>query len=136
MVQKSPEQDIFDYFYSFSLKNQYKTYDYLPAKENNAPYPFVYVGNVQGVSGGSKTALNGSVVIDIDVWGNQKQRLTVSTMVDRFFHAAIGRIDGLNYVFYGKVQDQSKQIRVDTSVPNTVLVRGMLNLRLQILGVI
>lgn len=132
-IRKSPEQEIFDYFYAFSLKNGYRTYDYLPPEEEKAPYPFVYIGNVQGISGGTKTSLNGSVVINIDVWGSRKQRLTVSQMVERFFYESIGHISSKNYLFYGNMQEQDKQLRVDTSVPHTVLMRGMLTLRLQIM---
>ncbi|RHW46814.1 hypothetical protein DS832_04820 [Bombilactobacillus bombi] len=132
-IRKSPEQEIFDYFYAFSLKNRYRTYDYLPPEEDKVPYPFVYIGNVQGISGGTKTSLNGSVVINIDVWGSRKQRLTVSEMVERFFREAIGHVNSKNYLFYGNMQDQDKQLRVDTSVPHTILMRGMLTLRLQIM---
>lgn len=132
-IVKSPEQEIFDYFYAFSLYNHYSTFDYLPTEDVDPEYPFVYIGDVQGISGGTKSSLNGSVVINIDVWGTHTQRLVVSNMVNNFYHRAVGHITSKNYRFFGNLQGQSKQIIIDTTVPRTVLIRGILSLRLDII---
>lgn len=132
-LRKSPEQDMFDWFFKWSVNNGYDTYDYLPPESEHVAYPFVYVGNVQGVPDATKTELTGSVYLNIDIWGTRKQRLTVSQIVERFFHAAIGYIRTPNYFYYGQPNQQSKRLQLDTSVPNTILMRGLLELKLDIL---
>lgn len=134
MIQiTSPEQELYDYFYAFSQSAGYKTYDHLPMQQENAPYPFVIVGDIQVVPNATKTSLNGNVLITIDIWGDKKQRFTLSGMAERFFRAAIGQVITDDYRFYGRVEDQSKEFTQDQSVPNTVLNRATLILNLNIL---
>ncbi|OAU78887.1 phage major structural protein, partial [Lacticaseibacillus rhamnosus] len=111
----------------------YKTYDHLPMQQENAPYPFVIVGDIQVVPTATKTSLNGNVLITIDIWGDKKQRFTISDMAERFFRAAIGQVLTDDYRFYGRVEDQSKEFTQDQSVPDTVLNRATLILNLNIL---
>lgn len=96
-------------------------------------YPFVVVGDIQVVPNMTKTSLNGNVIITIDVWGDDEQRLTVSDMVERFFHAAIGTICTEHYHFYGRANEQSKELTQDQSVPNAVFNRGQVQLNLNIM---
>ncbi|WP_416353772.1 hypothetical protein ACNAN0_02505 [Agrilactobacillus fermenti] len=105
----------------------------MPMQNENVPYPFVVVGSLQTVSNATKTSINGQVILTIDCWGNSKMQLTISRMVDRIFHAAIGTIETTNYRFFGKVSAHEKQLLQDTSVPNTVLNRGLLTLRFEIM---
>ena len=134
MIQiTSPEQELYDYFYSFSKSSGYKTYDHLPMQQENAPYPFVIIGDIQVVPTATKTSLNGNVLITIDIWGDKKQRFTVSGMAERFFRAAIGQVLTKDYRFYGRVENQSKEFTQDESVNNTVLNRATLILNLNIL---
>ena len=134
MIQiTSPEQELYDYFYAFSQSAGYKTYDHLPMQKENAPYPFVIVGDIQVVPTATKTSLNGNVLITIDIWGDKKQRFTVSDMAERFFRSAIGQVLTDDYRFYGRVEDQSKEFTQDQSVPDTVLNRATLILNLNIL---
>lgn len=134
MIQiTSPEQELYDYFYAFSQSAGYKTYDHLPMQQENAPYPFVIVGDIQVVPTATKTSLNGNVLITIDIWGDKKQRFTVSDMAERFFRDAIGQVLTDDYRFYGRVEDQSKEFTQDQSVPDTVLNRATLILNLNIL---
>lgn len=102
-------------------------------QQENAPYPFVIVGDIQVVPNATKTSLNGNVLITIDIWGDKKQRFTVSSMAERFFRAAIGQVLTNDYRFYGRVEDQSKELTQDQSVPDTVLNRATLILNLNIL---
>ncbi len=134
MIQiTSPEQELYDYFYAFSQAAGYKTYDHLPMQKENAPYPFVIVGDIQVVPTATKTSLNGNVLVTIDIWGDKKQRFTVSNMAERFFRATIGQVLTDDYRFYGRVEDQSKEFTQDQSVPDTVLNRATLILNLNIL---
>nr|WP_275415078.1 hypothetical protein [Pediococcus pentosaceus] len=111
----------------------YDTYDYLPSQSKKVKYPFVYIGNLEEISSQTKTNLTGSVVLSIDCWGTPKQRLIISEMVERFFYASIGHVSTENYRFYGNAQQQSKRMQLDTSVPNSTLMRGMVTIELQIL---
>lgn len=130
---KSPEQELYDYFYTLSEKTGWTTYDHLPMKNENAPYPFVIVGNMESTSGGTKTSLNSNISLIIDVWGNAKQRLVVSNMAERFFRTAIGLVETDNYRFFGSINEQDKQLMQDTTVPDTVLNRGMVTLNLKMI---
>ena len=129
----SPEQELYDYFYAFSQSSGYKTYDHLPMQQENAHYPFVILGDIQVVPSATKTSLNGNVLITIDIWGDKKQRFTISDMAERFFRAAIGQVLTDDYRFYGRVEDQSKEFTQDQSIPDTVLNRATLILNLNIL---
>lgn len=132
-IRKSPMQDVYDYYFRLSKKLGYDTYDYLPPQNEKVKYPFVYVGNLEGTPSQTKTNLTGSVVLNIDCWGTPKQRLIISEMVEHFFYASIGRVNTENYRFYGDAQQQSKQVQLDTSVPNSTLMRGMVTIELKIL---
>lgn len=129
----SPEQELYDYFYAFSQDCGFKTYDHLPIETENAPYPFVIIGDMQTVPSVTKTSLNGNILLTIDIWGDKKQRFAVSNMSERFFYASIGQLLTDDYRFYGRVEDQSKEFTQDQSVPNTVLNRATLTLNLNIL---
>lgn len=129
----SPEQELYDYFYAFSQDCGFKTYDHLPMETENAPYPFVIIGDMQTVPSATKTSLNGNVLLTIDIWGDKKQRFAVSNMAERFFYTSIGQLLTDNYRFFGRVEDQSKEFTQDQSVPNTVLNRATLTLNLNIL---
>ncbi|WP_349305061.1 hypothetical protein [Latilactobacillus curvatus] len=130
---KSPEQELYDYFFKFALTNHWNTYDHLPMDNRPEMYPFVVVGDIQVVPNMTKTSLNGNVIITIDVWGDDEQRLTVSDMVKRFFHTAIGTICTEHYRFYGRANEQSKELTQDQSVPNVVFNRGQVQLNLNIM---
>lgn len=102
-------------------------------QNENAPYPFVIIGDMQVVPNATKTSLNGNVLITIDIWGDKQQRFTISNMAERFFRAAIGQVLTDHYRFFGHAEDQSKTFTQDQSMPNTVLNRAMVTLNLKIL---
>lgn len=129
---KSPEQELFDYFFKQSLTWGYETYDHLPMQSESVNYPFVIIGDIQTVTAGTKFSINNHVLVTIDIWGNQSQRLAISTMADRFFHAAVGFLNTTDYQFFGAVSDQEKQQTTDYSVENSILNRATLTLNLSI----
>lgn len=126
-------QDVYGYYLQLSKQLGYDTYDYLPPQSKKVKYPFVYIGNLEEIPSQTKTNLTGSVVLNIDCWGTPRQRLIISEMVERFFNASIGRVNTENYRFYGNAQQQSKRMQLDTSVPNSTLMRGMVTIELKIL---
>lgn len=128
----SPELDLYNYFFNLSQEFGFDTYDSLPAQEDNADYPFVVIGNADGVSGNTKTELTGSVNLNIDCWGTLKERLIISKMIERFFYASIGELNTESYRYYGEPQQQNKRLLTDNSVPNTQLLHGLVEIDLKI----
>ena len=128
---KSPEQSLFDYFYSLSESHGLPTFDYLPA-ESETPYPFVYIGQTQTQGQNNKYSRSDHIFLTIDVWGSKKQRKTVSEIADGLFNCAIGRIKTAEYEFYGRSNQQSKHMMIDTSVPNTVYQRGHIEIEMEV----
>ncbi|MBF7139927.1 hypothetical protein ITQ84_05925 [Pediococcus pentosaceus] len=131
-IIKSPMQDVYDYYFKLSKQFKYDTYDYLPASNEKVKYPFVVLSGIEDNKGNTKTELTGSIVLTIDCWGTPKQRSTIHEMVERFFHASIGHINTKNYSYYGQAQQQSTRILIDTSVPNSTLLHGIVTVELQI----
>ena len=128
---KSPEQSLFDYFYSLCLKHNLPTFDYLPV-ESESTYPFVYIGQTQTQGQNNKYSRSDHIFLTLDVWGSKKQRKTVSEIADGLFNCAIGKIQTAEYEFYGRSNQQSKQMMIDTSVPNTVYQRGHIEIEMEV----
>lgn len=128
---RSPEKALFDYFYSLSQKHDLPTFDYLPA-ESETSYPFVYIGQTQTQGHNNKYSRSDHIFLTIDVWGSKKQRKTVSEIADGLLNSAIGFVYTDIYKFYGQANQQSMQMMIDTSVPNTVFQRGNLQLELSV----
>ena len=128
---RSPEKALFDYFYSLSQKHDLPTFDYLPA-ESETSYPFVYIGQTQTQGHNNKYSRSDHIFLTIDVWGSKKQRKTVSEIADGLFNCAIGRIKTAEYEFYGRSNQQSKHMVIDTSVPNTVYQRGHIEIEMEV----
>lgn len=130
LIRKSPAQDVYDRYFMLSQKMGYDTYDYLPP--DKVKYPFVVMSSVEDNKNNTKTELTGSIVLTIDCWGTPKQRLTINEMVERFFYASVGHINTENYSYYGQAQQQSTRMLIDTSVPNSTLLHGIVTVELQI----
>lgn len=124
---------MYDYLFAWSQEQGFDTYDLLPVNDSKVPYPFVVIGDTQLVPGGTKTSLNGNVLVGVAIWGTRKQRFTINDMAERFFHAVLGPIETEHYRLNGLAADQSKQFTFDTSVANTVFSRATLDLNLRIL---
>ncbi|WP_333603538.1 hypothetical protein [Lactobacillus acetotolerans] len=127
---RSPSQEIYDYFFKVSKTLGYDTYDHLPI--DDVSYPFVNIAETQLVSDFSKTSLNGTIILAINVWGTYKQRLKVSTMCDAIHHQAIGHIDTDNYHFFAHVNAHSINLIEDNSVPDTSFIHGIMSLEFEI----
>ncbi|UPU32303.1 hypothetical protein [Pediococcus acidilactici] len=132
-IRKSPAQDVYDRYFKLSKQLKYDTYDYLPASNEKVKYPFVVLSGIEDNKGNTKTELTGSIVLTIDCWGTPKQRSTIHEMVERFFHASVGHVNTESYSYYGQAQQQSTRILIDTSVPNSTLLHGIVTVELQIL---
>lgn len=130
-MMKSPEQSLFDTVYQAILDLGYNVYDYLPPQEENVRYPFVVVGAVESVGNANKTALINKVSIHIDVWGTKENRIEVSTITDAIYMKLVNGLSSTEYSYKPRYNDNIKQLMQDTSVPNQVFNRGMLDLAYQ-----
>ena len=123
---------MFDYYYKLIQDKGLPVYDYLPLEDEPVTYPFVVISQTQTVVDNTKYSRNDRVFLTIDVWGSKKQRKTVSEIADGLLNSAIGFVYTDIYKFYGQANQQSMQMMIDTSVPNTVFQRGNLQLELSV----
>ena len=128
----SPQKCLFDYYYKLIQDKGLPVYDYLPLQDEPVTDPFVVISQTQTVVANTKYSRNDHVFLTIDVWGSKKQRKTVSETADGLLNSAIGFVYTDIYKFYGQANQQSMQMMIDTSVPNTVFQRGNLQLELSV----
>lgn len=123
------EQQIFDGIIRLFQKEGITTYPELPLKE--VPYPFVVVSEVQIVPKATSSTLLGTVHVRLDIWGDRKQRVNVSSIVTRSYH--IARL----------VPTEGKRLTLNTNASNgrilsdtstqSVLWHGIVDLEYQII---
>lgn len=129
----SPQKCLFDYYYKLIQDKGLPVYDYLPLQDEPVTYPFVVISQTQTVVDNTKYSRNDRVFLTIDVWGSKKQRKTVGEIADGLLNSAIGSVQTDVYKFYGLPKQQSLDMSIDTSVPNTVFQRGNLQLELSVI---
>lgn len=108
---KSPQQQVFDAIFKASVELGYNTFDYLP--DSSEGLPFVYVGEQFDQDRKTKQFLYGDVQQTIHIYGDQKKRREVSTMIDKL-KVAIRRIKRTEN-FYINVRNVTGQILIDDS---------------------
>lgn len=109
----SPEMEIFNELYKYSVKQGYDTYDYLPAEQENVPYPFVIIGDTSLTPDSTKNSLDGDLQLDIDVWGEASNRASVSNMVNDFIHEALSIKETTNYTLVIDIQRTESRLVTD-----------------------
>lgn len=129
----TPETELFNEFYSFCINNSFNTYDYLPPKEENAPYPFIVLGETQTVSDGTKSGLNGNLMFNIDFWNLATNRTDISAMMNDVFKHAINLDKTKHYRVAIDLQRTDQRLLTDYSVENQILLHGITNLTFNIL---
>lgn len=132
MSAKQPEQDLYDSLWTESKANGYKTFDYLPNLEDNPEFPFVQFDSTMTVPRATKTAALATVQMVINVWGSNKQRRAVSDISGQLFSFARTIRQLTSYHADCDLGASSLQIMRDTSIPNTMLWRGLLQLEFRI----
>lgn len=125
---KMPDQEIFDEIYKLCKSLLSDTYDVRPMTEVN--YPFIDLGGSQLVNRPTKTAIKGSVIQEVNVWGTVKQRKQVSDLIHQIFLEAVKIRHTPNYAVSVDIQQSNIQMQDDTST-NTRLIRGILELTIQ-----
>lgn len=122
----NPHMELYNALFIRSQELGFDTYDHLPLDGENAPYPFVVVGEMQTVKSATKTALQAEFYITCHVWGREEQRLKVSQMMAQLDDVQL--LYGKHYTFVQIFRDTDQQMMQDTSVPNTVLNHGVITL--------
>lgn len=79
-MMKSPQQTIYDAVFKASLDAGFRTFDFLPAKDER--YPFVYIGEQSDDDRVLKTAVLGEVRQTIHIYHKHTERGELAAMVD------------------------------------------------------
>ena len=130
---KSPQQELYDHVGGYSQSLGYDTYDHLPMQSENAPYPFVQVDGVTTVPVPNKSAIGAELSLTVNVWGNQEQRLDVDTMATALLMIGAKRFSTAHYRFKGVIGGSSVQMIQDTSVPDTLLHRAIVQMKFRLI---
>lgn len=134
MVNKAPEQALFDELFKASTLFKYSTYDHLPLGTEKATYPFVNIGEVQFVPMVTVGSIQGSLSLTVHIWGDAKQRKRVSDMMNALFLYAANLETVGDYRVQFRYNSSTTRLLDDTSVPNSILKHGMLELEYRLLG--
>lgn len=127
---KNPEQDLFDLLMIISKQLGYVTYDFRPAKD--VGYPFVEVGNVNLTPDTTKSVYLANLSIEVHVWGTQKQRTTVSKMMNAIFRQASILKNTNDHNFRINANSSTTQLIGDTST-DSFLWHGVIDLDIKLI---
>lgn len=128
---KALDQDLFDTLFKISKSLKYATYDMRPP--DSTAYPFVQIGDVQVTPRATKNVLVGSSFITIELFGDHTQRKLLSDMMEAIFMAAVNLRQLQGYRVAANISASSSRMSKDTSVPNTILWHGVIDLEYRIL---
>lgn len=128
---KSLDQDLFDTMFKISTALGYDTFDVRPP--SSTAYPFVQIGDVQVTPQATKDVLIGSTFITIELFGDHTQRKLLSDMMGAIFMAGISLRQLQGYRIAANINASSSRMAKDTSVPNSTLWHGIIDLEYRIL---
>lgn len=128
-MKKTPDQELFDYFFKQSIKLGFETYDHLVTDE--IPYPFVVIGEAQTIQLPTKSAMSAGVSLMIHVWGSQTQRQKISNAANEFIRIARNLTRTESFNWQNDYQASSSQIIEDTST-NEPLWHGVINIEMKL----
>jgi len=96
-MMKSPQQTIYDAVFKASRDAGFRTFDFLPAKDE--AYPFVYVGEQFDDDTVHKTVATGELRQTVHIYHTHKNRGEVSSMIGELKRRMwnLGKTEGLPF---------------------------------------
>lgn len=121
---KSPKIQLFNAVFNKSLNLGYGTYDYLPGKEEEVPYPFVHVaGSIGSDVFNNKEVITGNLSQTIHVWEMANNRVHFAEMIYNL-EIALRRLTQLDNYYVRLVSLDSNEIFDNTTTDN--LLHGVI----------
>jgi hypothetical protein len=121
---KSPKIQLFNAVFNKSLNLGYGTYDYLPGKDGEVPYPFVHVaGSVGSDVINNKEVITGNLSQTIHVWEMANNRIHFAEMIYNL-EMSLRRMTQLDNYYVRLVALDSNEIYDNTTTDN--LLHGVI----------
>lgn len=124
----SPSLELRDAIYKYCTQKGYRVYTHLPLQNENAPYPFVVVGERQTSNTPYKAMIGATIYQTIHIWGTDRQLKQVDEIMNDLTQLTFKVIKTANYKFTGRSNLVDSRILEDDSVEDTVLEHGVLTL--------
>lgn len=121
---QSPKIQLFNFVFSKSLALGYDTYDYLPGKDDETPYPFVHVaGSISSDLMNNKDVITGIISQTVNVWGLANNKAIFAEMVFSL-EQELRKLTKLDNYFVRLVSLESNEIPDNTTTDN--LLHGII----------
>jgi hypothetical protein len=121
---KSPKIQLFNSVFNKSLSLGYDTYDYLPSKDEGAPYPFVHVaGSISSDIINNKEMITGTISQTIHVWEMANDRSHFAEMIYNL-EMELRRLAKLENYYARLVSLDSNEVYDNTTTDN--LLHGII----------
>lgn len=124
---KPPDLELYEEVMKICDQLKYACYDYLPGKET--PYPFVYIGESQELPRATKTAIFGTVQLNVHIYGLHTERGKISKMKNELLREARQLRQTDHYRWSISNNQTQPQMLQDTST-NTPLWHAVLPLEM------
>ena len=121
--------ELYEYIFKKCEEMGFDTWDHLPLDSEDAPYPFVIVGEQQKTPSITKLSVGGTFYVTVHIWGSRQQRKQVHQMaaqVERLTYNPAFRTE--HYLFTGRPGLVDNQIMIDDTIENTLLWHGVITM--------
>ncbi|WP_200411293.1 hypothetical protein [Virgibacillus salexigens] len=126
----SPKVQLFNAVFSKSVALGYDTYDYLPGKDEETPYPFVHVAEVTSADViNNKDVINSRISQTVHVWGMANDRALFSDMVFKL-EMELRRLYQLDNYYLRLLALDSNEMYDNTTMDN--LLHGIIQVEYKI----
>lgn len=124
----SPSLELRDAIYKYCIQQGYSVYTHLPLKNENAPYPFVVVGERQTSNKPYKAMIGATIYQTLHIWGIERDIRRVDEIMCNLTRLSFKTLRTTNYSFTGRSNLIDSRILEDDSVEDTILEHGILTL--------
>lgn len=125
----SAMSELYEYIFAKCEEKGFDTWDHLPLDSENAPYPFVVVGEQQKTPSVTKLTVGGTIYVTVHIWGSRHQRDKVdqiATQIERLTYNPAFRT--AHHFFTGRPGLIDNQIMIDDTIANTLLWHGVITM--------